>query len=86
MKHISRFDGCVYEISESVDLELMKQGKGYRDDITLIWRDPPCGFEEAEENGITQRELVGWYWGDYDYKIVERYIKKYYKAKLDKED
>ena len=86
MKHVSKFDGCVYEISESVDIELMKQGKGYRDDITLIWKDPSCGFEEAAKHGIAQRELVGWYWGEYDYKIIERYIKEYYKEKLNKEN
>lgn len=86
MKHISRFDGCVYEISESVDIDLMGQGKPCRDDIILIWRDAPCGFDAAEANGITQRELVGWYWGEYDYKITESYIQKYYKAKLNKEN
>lgn len=82
MEHISKFDGCVYEISYSVTDE---NGIQKEDDITLIWRDPPCGFEEAEENHLDQRELVGWYWGGYDYKITELYIKKYYKAKLSKE-
>lgn len=79
MQHVSRFDGCIYEISYSVADE---NGIQKEDDITLIWRDPPCGFEEAEDNDIPQRELVGWYWGDYDYKMVEGYIKDYYKTKL----
>jgi hypothetical protein len=83
MKHISRFDGCVYQISRSMDDE---NGKLKNDDITLIWRDAPCGFEAAEENRIPHREFVDWYWGEYDYKIVESYIRKYYERKLNKEN
>ena len=85
MKHISKFDTCEYQISESVALGGIASGKGYRDDIILIWRDPQCGFEEAAENGFIQRELVGWYWGDYDYKVTEGYIKEYYQNKLSEE-
>lgn len=84
MKHISKFDHCVYEISESVDLNLMKKGKAYRDDITLIWRDAPCGLDIAyEKDDISPRELIGWHWGAYDFDITEEYIKDYYKTKLD---
>ena len=79
MKHISKFDGCTYDISYSVAME---NGKECRDDITLIWRDAPCGFEAAEENRIPHREFVDWYWGEYDYKIVESYIRKYYERKI----
>ena len=86
MKHVSKFDSCVYEISESVDLEAMKQGKGYRDDITLIWRDAPCDVDLAFEKDIPPRELIGWYFGEYDYDDAEWQIKHYYRNKLEKKE
>lgn len=79
MKHISIFDGCTYEISYSMSME--GNGKQYDDDITLIWRDAPCGIDVAWEEDIPPRELVGWYFGEYDFVLVEGYIKDYYKAK-----
>lgn len=80
MKHISKFDGYEYEISYSVADE---DGTPKYDDITLIWRDAPCGVGQAFKEDIPPRELVGWYFGEYDFVLVEGYIKDYYKAKLD---
>ena len=82
MEHVSKFDSCIYGISYSVTDQ---DGVQKEDDITLIWRDSPCGFEEAVKNNFSLRELVGWYWGDYDYKVTERYIKEYYQKKLSEE-
>lgn len=79
MKHISKFDGCVYDISYSMSKE---NGKEYDDDITIIWRDTPCGFDSAYENDLPIREFVNYYAGEYDYDDTEYYIKKYYEEKL----
>lgn len=79
MKHVSKFDGCVYEISHSVSIE---NGKEYDDCVCLIWRDAPCGFDAAFDNDIPIHELVNWYHGDYDYDTTEQYIKDYYKKRL----
>jgi hypothetical protein len=59
-----------------------ENGKEYRDDTTLIWRDAPCDIDDAEENGVPLREFVNWYFGEYDYATTEQYIKDYYKKKL----
>ena len=83
MKHISKFDGCVYEISHSVGVE---NGKKYDDCICLIWRDAPCGIEEAWDNDMSPREFINWYCGDYDYDYTEEYIKDYYKEKMQKQE
>lgn len=79
MEHISKFDSCVYEISYSMGYE---DEELREDDITLIWRDAPCDIDAAWEEDIPPRELVGWYFGEYDFDITEEYIKDYYKAKL----
>ena len=83
MKHISKFDGCVYDISHSVGVE---NGKEYDDCICLIWRDAPCGFDEAFDKDIPVQELVGWYHGDYEYDTTEYYIKDFYKKLLNKSE
>lgn len=83
MKHISKFDGYDYEIGYAMSNE---NGKEYSDDITLIWRDAPCGVGNAYLENISPRELVGWYYGEYDSEIVEGYIKDYWKKKLDKSE
>lgn len=83
MKHVSKFDGCVYDISYSMTDE---NGSLKHDDIILIWKDAPCGHEMAEKEGVPHRELIGWYWGASNYKVTERYIRQYYKAKLNKEN
>lgn len=80
MKHISKFDGCTYEISYSVAME---NGKECRDDITLIWRDVPINWEEAHDMDIPMRELVGWHYGEYTYDDAEWYIKDWYRKKLE---
>jgi hypothetical protein len=59
-----------------------ENGKEYDDDITIIWRDTPCGFDSAYENDLPIRELVNYYAGEYDYDDTEYYIKKYYEEKL----
>lgn len=79
MKHISKFDGYEYEISCSMANE---DGQLKHDDITLIWRDAPCGVGNAFLQDIPPRELVGWYWGEYDFETVEEYIKKYWAKKV----
>lgn len=79
MKHVSKFDGYEYEISYSVADE---DGCPKYDDIILIWRDAPCGVGNAYLENISPRELVGWYWGEYDFETAEEYIKEYWKKKL----
>ena len=79
MKHISKFDNCIYEIAYSASDE---DGTPKYDDITLIWKDAPCGVDIAWKEDIPPRELVGWYWGEYDFDLTEGYIKEYYQAKL----
>ena len=79
MKHISKFDGCTYDISYSMATE---NGKEYSDDITIIWRNQPCGFDKAYDNDLPIIEFVNFYAGDYNYDDTEYYIKKYYEEKL----
>ena len=79
MKHVSKFDGYDYEISYSMADE---DGQLKHDDITLIWRDAPCGVGQCLLENIPPRELVGWYWGEYDFKIVEDCITKYWENKV----
>lgn len=67
MKHVSKIDGKEYEISESVSFE---NGKLERDDITLIWKMKP--YEE-------KTQIVGFYYGGYDFDITESYIKDFIK-------
>ena len=82
MKHVSKFDGCVYEIGYAMTKE---NGKEYSDDITLIWKD--CQHEVEQEGvDIPMREFINWYCGDYDYDEVEWQIKYYYRNKLDKKE
>ena len=83
MKHISKFDGCVYEIGYAMTHE---NGKEYSDDVTLIWRDAPCGMDEAWDNDMPPREFINWHCGEYDYDMAEDYIKDYYKKKLENKD
>lgn len=79
MKHISKFDGCIYEISYSMTNE---NGQRYDDDITLIWRNTPCYVDEQLKVDLPLMEFVNWYAGEYDYDATEYYIKKYYEKKL----
>ena len=83
MKHVSKFDSCVYEISYSVADE---DGTPKYDNILLIWRDAPCDIDLAFEKDIPPRELIGWYFGEYDYDDVEWQIKYYYRNKLEKKE
>lgn len=80
MKHVSKFDGCTYEISYSMSKE---NGKQYDDDITLIWRNSPTDPEETNGIDLPIMEMVGWYAGDYDYEDTEWYIKDWYRKKLE---
>lgn len=80
MKHVSKFDGCTYEISYSMSKE---NGKQYDDDITLIWRDSPTDPEETNGIDLPIMEMVGWYAGDYDYEDTEWFIKDWYRKKLE---
>lgn len=75
MKHISKFDGQVYEISKSVSME---NGQQYEDDITLIWYDEPYDDDKCYEEYDDARVLVGWYWGGYDYDMTEIDIEYYW--------
>ncbi len=79
MKHISKFDRYEYEIAYSI---VDEDGCPKYEDITLIWRDAPCGVGQSFLQDIPPRELVGWYWGEYDFETVEEYIKDYWKKKL----
>lgn len=80
MKHISKFDGCTYEISYSMSME---NGKQYDDDITIIWRDTPTDPNETNGIDLPIREIVGWYCGEYDYEDTEWFIKDWYRKKLE---
>ena len=79
MKYISKFDGCVYELTRSM---VMEGGKLRDEDKTLIWRDAPCGLEEAWENDVAPTEFVGFYYGDPNEEDTEEYIKDYWKKKV----
>ena len=79
MKHFSKLDNYEYEIAHSAsDFE----GCPKYDDITLIWRDAPCGIDVCFTKDIPPRELIGWYWGAYDFELTEGYIKDYWKKKV----
>lgn len=78
-KYVSRFDGCVYELTESMvmeDGELRSEGKN------LIWRDAPCGLEEAWEHNLPHTEFVGFYYGEPNDEDTEDYIKDYWEKKV----
>ena len=77
--YVSKFDGCVYTLTESMameDGELRTEGK------TLIWRDAPCGLDEAWENDIPPTEFVGFYYGEPNEEDTEYYIREYWKNKV----
>ena len=76
MKHVSKFDGQVYEISKSVNVV---DGKQYDDDITLIWYDMPYDENKVYEEDIDARVLIDWYWGEYDYDVVDALIQNYWR-------
>ena len=83
-KYVSKFDGCVYELTSSM---VMEDGELRTEDKTLIWREAPCGLEEAWENNITPTEFVGFYYGKPNEENIEYYIKEYWKKKVvDKQD
>jgi hypothetical protein len=77
--YVSKFDGCVYTLTESMvmeDGELRSEGK------TLIWRDAPCGLEEAWDKRIPHTEFIGFYYGDPEDEYTEEYIEDYWKKKV----
>ena len=78
-KYVSKFDGCVYELTQSMAME---NGKLCSEDKTLIWRDAPCGLDEAWENHIPPTEFVGFYFGEPNEENTEYYIKKYWGKKI----
>lgn len=75
MKHVSKFDGRVYEVSKSVSIV---DGKKYDDDITLIWYDEPYDEDKCYEEDENARVLISWYWGDYCYDMTEIDIEYYW--------
>jgi hypothetical protein len=78
-QYVSKFDGCVYTLTESMvmeDGELRSEGK------TLIWRDAPCGLEEAWEHNMPHTEFIGFYYGDPEDEYTEDYIQDYWKKKV----
>jgi hypothetical protein len=75
MKHVSKFDGKVYEVSKSVSIV---DGKQYDDDITLIWYDKPYDDNVCYDEDDDARVLIGWYWGDYNYDMTEIDIEYYW--------
>lgn len=77
--YVSKFDGCVYTLTESM---VMEDGKLCSEGKTLIWRDAPCGLEEAWENNLPHTEFVGFYYGDPEDEYTEDYIKDYWKKKV----
>lgn len=78
-KYVSKFDGCVYELTQSMAME---NGKLCSEDKTLIWRDAPCGLDEAWENNIPPTEFVGFYFGEPNEEDTEYYIREYWKNKV----
>ena len=78
-KYISKFDGCVYELTESM---VMEDGELRTEDKTLIWRDAPCGLEEAWDKKIPHTEFVGFYYGEPNDEYTEEYIEEYWKKKV----
>ena len=79
MKYISKFDGCVYELTDSM---VMEDGKLLTEDKTLIWRDAPCGLDKAWDNKIPHTEFVGFYYGEPNDEYTEEYIEAYWKKKV----
>ena len=78
MKHISKFDGQVYEVSRSVNV---LDGRVYDDDITIIWYDKPYDDDSCCDEDPDARVLIDWYWGDYDEELTDEYIKYYWSDK-----
>lgn len=78
-EYVSKFDGCVYTLTQSMAME---NGKMCSEDKTLIWRDAPCGLDEAWENNIPPTEFVGFYYGEPNEEDTEYYIKEYWKKKV----
>ena len=78
-KYVSKFDGCVYELTKSM---VMEDGELRTEDKTLIWRDAPCGLEEAWDHRIPHTEFVGFYYGEPNDEYTEEYIKEYWKKKI----
>ena len=73
-------DESVRQFSASFDT--VRPFKGDDVDLTEYFENLVDSIDKAEAYDLNQRELVGWYWGDYDYNDVEYYIKKYYEEKL----
>ena len=78
-KYVSKFDGCVYVLTQSM---VMEDGELRSEDKTLIWRDAPCGLEEACDHNIPHTEFVDFYYGEPNEEDTEYYIKEYWKKKL----
>ena len=78
-KYVSKFDGCVYTLTTSM---VMEDGKLCTEDKTLIWRDAPCGLEEAWERNLPHTEFVGFYYGEANDEDTEYYIEEYWKKKV----
>ena len=76
MKHVSKIDGQVYEISKSVSME---SGTQYDDDITIIWYDKPYDDNVAYEEDVDARIFIDWYWGEYDADVTDAYIENYWR-------
>ena len=77
--YVSKFDGCAYTLTKSI---VMEDGKRYDEDKTLIWREAPCGLDEAWENNIPPTEFVGFYYGEPNAEDTEHYIEEYWKKKV----
>ena len=77
--YVSKFDGCVYTLTESM---VMEDGKLCTEGKTLIWRDAPCGLEEAWEHNMPHTEFIGFYYGDPNAEDTEYYIEEYWKKKI----
>ena len=77
--YVSKFDGCVYTLTESM---VMENGKLCTEDKTLIWRDAPCGLDEAWEHNLPHTEFVGFYYGEPNDEDTEHYIEKYWAKKV----
>ncbi len=78
-KYVSKFDGCVYELTKSM---VMEDGELRTEDKTLIWREAPCGLDEAWDNNIPPTEFVGFYYGEPNEEDTEYYIREYWKKKV----
>ena len=60
----------------------MEDGELRTEDKTLIWRDAPCGLEEAWDHNIPHTEFVGFYYGEPNEENTEYYIEEYWKKKV----